>query len=76
VQKGKCYRNFANYGLIRLNIFVSSFSPHLCNLFLIKLYLILLISIQTSDVTRAKILPFALLPFALGSKQALISTAV
>jgi hypothetical protein len=31
VQKGKCYRNFANYGLIRLNRFVSSFSPHLCN---------------------------------------------
>jgi hypothetical protein len=31
VQKGKYYRNFANYGLIRLNRFVSSFSPHLCN---------------------------------------------
>jgi hypothetical protein len=31
VQKGKCYRNFANYGLIRLNRFVLSFSSHLCN---------------------------------------------
>jgi hypothetical protein len=31
MQKGKCYRNFANYGLIRINRFVSSFSPHLCN---------------------------------------------
>jgi hypothetical protein len=31
VQKGKCYRNFANYRLIRLNRFVSSFSPHLYN---------------------------------------------
>jgi hypothetical protein len=71
VQKGKCYRNFANYGLIRLNRFVSSFSPHLCNYFLIKLYLILLISVQTFDVTGAKILPFALLPFGGGSKHSL-----
>jgi hypothetical protein len=58
VQKGKCYRNFANYKLIRLNRFI-----------LIKLYLILLISIQTSDMTGSKILPFTLLPFAVGSKQ-------
>jgi hypothetical protein len=61
VQKGKCYRNFANYGLIRLN----RSSRHLVLIyvisFLIKLYLILLISVQTCDVTGAKILPFAVI---------------
>jgi hypothetical protein len=28
IPKGKCYHNYANYGLIRLNRFVSSFNPH------------------------------------------------